>query len=224
MSYDIMPLFSKVFYKNTLDDIEDEQLENVREIIDEKEYMVSNFSDPDKHLDLTTSSVDFEIFVTDKRLKFIKDRILKEFYIFKNEVLRLDKLDFDITTSWVAKSQYGQVSGLHVHHNCFYSGVLYISTDKECGDIFFTDMSEGRFVFDNRIAEYNVFNAKAWRFTPVDKMIIFFPSEVNHKILRNYSHNTRYSLAFNIIPVGTVGEGDSQFQYVLYKDDDGEAS
>ena len=40
-------------------------------------------------------------------------------------------------------------------------------------------------------------------------MIIFFPIELFHKILKNNSDIIRYSIAFNMIPVGNIGNINS---------------
>ena len=40
-------------------------------------------------------------------------------------------------------------------------------------------------------------------------MIIFFPSDIQHKIAENKTNKDRYSLAFNFYPVGNIGVRDS---------------
>ena len=52
---------------------------------------------------------------------------------------------------------------------------------------------------------YNTYNSKSWKITPVNGMLIFFPSEVHHQILKNNSNIERYSLAFNLMPTGKIG-------------------
>ena len=61
-------------------------------------------------------------------------------------------------------------------------------------------------------SEYNIFNSREWRYTPTNGLLLFFPSEMHHKIEKNESNITRHSLAFNIIPIGTYGEGDSHYE------------
>ena len=43
--------------------------------------------------------------------------------------------------------------------------------------------------------------------------IVFFPSCMHHKQLKNNSQDIRYSLAFNFMPKGKTGRGDSVFNY-----------
>ena len=46
---------------------------------------------------------------------------------------------------------------------------------------------------------------------PNKNMLVLFPSYLKHKILTHESNIPRYSLAFNIVPVGHYGVGDSQY-------------
>ena len=62
----------------------------------------------------------------------------------------------------------------------------------------------------NAYYKYDVFNCVDYTIIPKTGTIIFFPSELNHKILINTSKLTRISLAFNFLPIGKVGDtGDS---------------
>ena len=127
--------------------------------------------------------------------------------------MRVEDLDFGITTSWLTRSKPEKTSHLHSHFNCAYSGIFYINVSPDSGDIYFENMIHRTFNYDEKICEYNIYNSKAYRWTPENKMIIFFPSDVYHKLLDNNSEIVRYSLAFNIVPLGTVGSFDSQFTY-----------
>ena len=48
-----------------------------------------------------------------------------------------------------------------------------------------------------------------WLIPPEEKKIILFPSYLEHSIVEHKEETTRYSLAFNIFPVGKYGVGDS---------------
>jgi uncharacterized protein (TIGR02466 family) len=125
--------------------------------------------------------------------------------------------EFQITTSWFTENEKNESSQWHNHNNCFLSGVLYLQTSKDCGNIIFDDFSHNR----NQllVKEYNTLNCKQFACEPEDGLILFFPSELFHKVEENKSERTRYSLAFNVIPVGVVGHpaGDS---HILTMDGD----
>jgi uncharacterized protein (TIGR02466 family) len=146
-------------------------------------------------------------------LKPLKQQILDEFTIFKNEVLRTEDLNFGISTSWATRSKPGKEAPYHYHSNCFYSGVLYINVAPNSGDICFKDFNAKSFHFDEKVKEWNIFNSRTHSWTPENRDIIFFPAEVYHQFLINNSDIDRYSIAFNIIPLGPVGTNDSQFTY-----------
>ena len=46
---------------------------------------------------------------------------------------------------------------------------------------------------------------------PHKNQLILFPSYLKHRICEQKSDKTRYSLAFNIVPIGGYGYGDSQY-------------
>tara|TARA_R100000306_G_C4371707_1_gene140286 strand:- start:1051 stop:1728 length:678 start_codon:yes stop_codon:yes gene_type:complete len=217
MDYSVVPLFSKVFYYNILEDISKEKLKEIKEYAENQEFKNSGtgsaYESEESGDDfLAESSTRFDI-LEDEQLGFLKDRILKEFYVFKNHILRVEDLDFGITTSWLARSKPNKTSHLHSHFNCFYSGIFYIDVVPNSGDIYFEHLIYRTFNYDEKVCESNIYNSKAYRWTPENRTILFFPSEVHHKLLVNRSDIDRYSLAFNIVPLGNIGVFDSQFSY-----------
>ena len=50
----------------------------------------------------------------------------------------------------------------------------------------------------------------SWTCTAKDNLLIIFNSLLDHEILENTSKHTRYSIAFNLLPKGTIGKGDAQ--------------
>jgi len=59
--------------------------------------------------------------------------------------------------------------------------------------------------------EFNIMNSNSWKIWPEKNLLVLFPSYLRHGVLKNKSNETRYSLAFNIVPVGKYGEGDSAY-------------
>ena len=201
---EIIPLFSKPFYKSELN-ISDDDLNNLKNIISKIEY---NKLDVD-YIDNVASLSKNNYILNEKPFLDIKNKICDEFKIFFNNNLHHVN-NFKMTTSWIAKSEPGQMSQYHNHSNCMFSGIFYIDTFENSGDICFTDFRDKRFSVDKK--NYNVLNSTSWTFEPKEKMILFFPSEVHHQILKNNSNNTRYSIAFNFIPIGKLAYGDSELE------------
>ena len=196
----ITPLYSKVFYTDTLI-IDDEYFNYVKQSVKNFEYKKTTN-------DIEKSSLindDFEIF--DKpQFQLLGDIILKTFISFTKEHLKISN-DFKVSSSWLTKTEPNHYSHYHRHNNCYYSGVFYIETNKDGGEIMFDNMTDERFML-NKI-EDNVYNTKNFTFKTKDKMIIFFPSDIHHKIAENKTNKDRYSIAFNFYPIGHIGDFDS---------------
>ena len=206
----ILTLFSKVFY-NTKLNLNDEELSILLEKI--KKYETSNsYEEYAKNHNLDRDKLVKGSIKQDVLNDFLnlKQLILNEFYNFKNNVLKYEKNDFKITTSWISKSLKGNRGEYHNHNNCMYSGIFYIQVNENSGGISFEDFSNRRFLLEN--TENNIYNCKEIIINPTKNTLIFFPSEVYHKVLLNNSNIDRYAIAFNLMPIGNIGREDSYFK------------
>jgi hypothetical protein len=61
----------------------------------------------------------------------------------------------------------------------------------------------------NEPSEWNIYNYQSFVIQPDKNLLVFFPSDLKHKINVYTGLKDRYSVAFNLIPVGTIGLGDS---------------
>ena len=131
-------------------------------------------------------------------------RIAKENLHYKN--------DFIINTSWMAKTDPGGYSQMHMHKNSFYSGVYYFDEyDNDSSALEFENPLTAYPDFQLIPTEFNIMNSNSWKIWPEKNLLVLFPSYLRHGVLKNKSNETRYSLAFNIVPVGKYGEGDSAY-------------
>ena len=203
MKHELYSLFPKLVYTNILEDIPDQQLYGIKNYLDNIQYHKIDNSNKNTCTSASKSNFIFK----DEKLFSLKERIMTEFNFFKNNILKYENNDFIFTTSWIAKSEKNETSEYHNHNNCMYSGIFYVNTDENCGQLCFENFADKRF---NLIpTEYNIYNCLNFNFKPKNKMIIFFPSELFHKILKNNSDIIRYSIAFNMIPVGNIGNINS---------------
>tara|TARA_E500000305_G_scaffold64056_1_gene51025 strand:- start:42 stop:665 length:624 start_codon:yes stop_codon:yes gene_type:complete len=144
----------------------------------------------------------------------IKKSLLDYFISFSSDVLGL-KCDFAISTSWMTKCQKGESCQFHSHANCFWSGVYYYGEKyDESSSLAF------KHPLNNYIENYGFtvypevatsYNKMEEIITPHKNGLVLFPSYLKHKILKHDSDIPRYSLAFNIVPVGNYGTGDSLY-------------
>ena len=198
----ITPLFGKAIYYKQLDI----DTEKIVSMIDapRKPFSIKH----DDYLDRKKTLYVLE----EEKFKFLKDIILGELHAYAHGEMKYVN-EFQITTSWFTHIDKEESSQFHNHQNCFISGVLYLQTSKNCGNIEFQDFNDDRFQLS--VYEDNIYNSKGWGYEPKDGIILFFPSEVRHRIGQNKSGHQRYSLAFNIIPVGLIGEETEDSHAIL---------
>ena len=198
----ITPLFSTPIYSCELNkQIVDRASSALKEL--EYENMDSIYSIPKEFYSLNKNVLD-----------------LPEYTLLKNEVmLGVDDYirgylgvpsgcEFYITNSWVNKIQPGGEGAPHDHSNSIISGVLYLDTKDNSGDLNIhkdhTSMIPfpSTFLMDHDF--YNIYNSTTWRFPPTQYKMILFPSSVMHSISVNDSDTIRWSLAFNTFIRGTI--------------------
>jgi uncharacterized protein (TIGR02466 family) len=200
---EIFPLFSKVVYvKQT-----NINCENILKTINEK-ASVSGIPNQitKKYLALVSNN---KKVLDQNKYKNLKKEVMKEFYHYAHDVLNYKNNKFKMTTSWFTKSNKNQESIYHNHNNCMFSGVLYLKINDNSGGINFTNYENFRFLLV--ATKYDTLNAKDFTIQPQTGTIIFFPSEMHHRILQNESNQERISLAFNFLPIGHIGtKYDSQ--------------
>jgi len=145
-----------------------------------------------------------------ERFPRIKKILLTEF----NKVMKdMDyDCDFRISTSWFVSIEKGQEGHPHIHKNSFYSGIYYYDEyDEDSAGIEFESPIATLSDFHLVPKNYNVSTSVSTAIKPQKNLLIFFPSYLRHKIQRHLGETSRYSLAFNIVPTGQYGCGDSSF-------------
>ena len=204
----VSPIFSKPLYSK-FTDIDTKKIVSMLEKYDfHDEY--GNTEPGVADMSLVSNNLHV---LDDNKFKFLKDKIMKEFYLYASDVMKYVN-EFEITTSWFTMSTKGQRSNFHNHSNCMISAVLYLQTNENSGDIAFQNYNNERYSLHTK--EWNIFNSPIWRLKPVDGLLLIFPAEVHHAIEENKSDTTRYSLAFNLMPTGLLGV-DSYYD-ILYPD------
>ena len=190
-------LFSKVLADDTLK-LSDEQYEIIDEVCNSLPFKLTG---NDKNANLTSEERD--VLKKDK-LNFLKRMILDKFNELNNEIFKYDN-EFIITTSWFTHTKNDKFGNFHNHSNSMFSGVFYFTDDNS--SIKFQNFNKNT-CFNIIPKEFNVYNSSSWEVKPPKGTILLFPSELYHYV--NISNNDRKSLAFNIVPVGEYGGGDSK--------------
>jgi len=134
----------------------------------------------------------------------LKDEIYSNVKNYLNNIMKL-KTDVQFTTSWATKTLPNGFSLKHMHHHSLLSGVYYPVGDEN----FSITFHKRKGFWGIPTIEDNSLNAD-WYNIKINKngVLILFPSHLDHSIARNLSEKTRYSIAFNTLPLGQVGTGD----------------
>ena len=121
------------------------------------------------------------------------------------------KNKFIMTTSWITNTGVGEKSHLHNHKNSFYSGVYFFDKtyDENIGNLCFENPVNDLTSFAVNFYAFHHLNSGLTKIMPEPKKLILFPSYLRHFVEINRSKKNRKSLAFNFVPVGQYGSGDS---------------
>jgi hypothetical protein len=151
-------------------------------------------------------------------------KILQHYFDrFKNEVLRYESTDFDISSSWFTKMEAGESTPVHNHRNCAFSGVFYLDDDYEDSsplNFHLDKLQQSSFLY-SLPSEWNIYNCLNYLLQPQPNLLVMFPSHIYHDFDGHKSASTRHSLAINWIPVNTFGFKDSRVTISINKKENG---
>ena len=185
-------------------------LNNSKKQIDEIIKVVSNIKTFKSYQNTPHSKGNLTYVSRDKnvldKLPKLKTKLYSKFIDFKKNIMAY-KNDFKITTSWISKTDKKQQSIYHNHKNSMYSGVYYPIVDEDSAPLLFHH--DDNVSFNLETTESNINNSSEIKVTPQSDNVIFFPSGLYHCIGEHLSNKTRYCIAFNLFPVGKLGDADS---------------
>lgn len=200
-NFEILPVFPSVIAANKVS----EDLSTLWNQVETLPFFRSNADDT--HLVYSSNNMKILDSMPD-----VKKILLRYFYEFKDNILKLSTTEFDITTSWITKTEPGGFCQYHCHKNSYYSAVLYPSktNSQGSGELLFTDVGiKNETLLINDPTEWNLLNSRRIVIEPDVNLLVFFPSSLRHRISKYTGIENRYSLAFNLFPVGKLGNGDS---------------
>jgi uncharacterized protein (TIGR02466 family) len=128
-----------------------------------------------------------------EEIKIHSRQFAKTFYS-KNEQI--------LNNIWFNINLYKDFNVSHNHSGDDISGIYYIKTPNECGNIIFEHPAKDLFDYyflnvENR-KEVNIYNARTWWFQSEVNMLYLFPSWLNHSVEINKNKTEeRISMAFN---------------------------
>tara|TARA_R100001132_G_C3261981_1_gene85854 strand:+ start:36 stop:662 length:627 start_codon:yes stop_codon:yes gene_type:complete len=114
---------------------------------------------------------------------------------------------YKILNSWTTKTLPNCMSQMHVHRNSWLSGVYYPEAHPSQSLTFSRNLPNTSFFGLDYDDPSNLYSCDEWNVQPQKDILLIFPSEIYHQINTNTSHKDRYSLSFNISPVGHFKKG-----------------
>lgn len=88
---------------------------------------------------------------------------------------------------------------IHDHANCLFSGVYYVKTPKDCGNLMFYDPREARTFYKPSVQSFTAYTADAIAHTAEAGLLLIFPSWLKHGVDPNLSDDDRVSVSFNYV-------------------------
>jgi len=138
----------------------------------------------------------------------LKTIILEQISVYVTHCLHV-KNRFRITTSWVTKHDKGDFAQIHSHKNSLLSGVYYLQTTENCGDIIFNRDSFLSESFMLDLSEPSYVNTIKYRVPVENGKLLLFPSTLKHGtqtlMLDDFE---RIAISFNVWPQGNIGGDD----------------
>ena len=156
-----------------------------------------------------TGNNDFRIL---KKYPKVKKILLEKFKKVAREKLGYSN-DFAISTSWITKIETGGEVQQHCHKNSFYSGIYYYDEyeQNKGGKLELQSPLINLRDFYLIPKDWNHSNSNVIEISPIKNLLVLFPSYLFHRVLTYHGTITRRSLAFNIVPTGSYGHGDSSY-------------
>jgi len=120
---------------------------------------------------------------------------------FAKGVLKINK-QVSMVNAWININYKGNSNQIHTHPRSILSGVYYVKTPKECGNIEFThpalDMMERDWCDIISNSELNYYNSHHWWLPSKANTLYIFPSWIKHLVKPNMSDEERISISFNV--------------------------
>ena len=143
---------------------------------------------------------------TDMHLKEEYQPLVNELYKMQHEIYQEEWLDRKpmLGNMWANINYSGGYNRPHVHPNCLYSGVYYVKTQPQCGELVVNDPRPGiQTMMPTR--KQGQPPKHLWReahIEPVTGRLIMFPAWLWHCVEENKSNDVRISVSFNFVQEG----------------------
>ncbi|HEY3787710.1 MAG TPA: 2OG-Fe(II) oxygenase family protein [Urbifossiella sp.] len=103
-----------------------------------------------------------------------------------------------LASCWANVNGKGASNAVHVHPQCFLSGVYYVQATAESGHLFFNDPRPAAIMIAPPITEFTPWTYQKVRYQPKPGRMLLFPSWLQHGVEPNRGELDRVCISFNI--------------------------
>ena len=138
--------------------------------------------------------------LSEPELENLRKKIDEEVYNFaKSLQIDFSKHGLKRINSWGNLQKKGNYVKEHRHNNTQFSGVFYLQTPENSGDIIFTTRNATwiNSYWEPSLTGYDDLNSFEKRFRPQQCGIFLFPAHLDHYVTPSHSEEERYSISFN---------------------------
>ena len=138
--------------------------------------------------------------LSEPELENLRKKIDEEVYTFaKSLQIDFSKHGLKRINSWGNLQRKGNYIKEHRHNNTQFSGVFYLQTPENSGDIIFTTRNATwiNSYWEPSVTGYDDLNSFEKRFEPQESGIFLFPAHLDHYVTPSNSNLERYSISFN---------------------------
>jgi len=137
-------------------------------------------------------------------METLKNELMLSIKHYAHNVLLIEEtIEPYITISWINFTEKDQFHHRHCHSNSYISGVFYIDVDEKKDFITFYNSRVPQ--IDPSVKENNMFNSNSWSFEAKNKLLLLFPSHLEHEVFIKEEDHIRISLSFNVFLKGNIG-------------------
>jgi len=144
-------------------------------------------------------------------ISHIKQEVDKKVKIYFHGICKYNyNAEPELSSSWAIVHHHKDHAQAHLHANSIISGIWYLKTPKNCGNISF--MRDVMTPFGNTLMfdqmECNNINSFDCEVEPKKDMMYIFPSILRHRVYSNQTKSPRIALAFNYFVRGEIRSED----------------
>tara|TARA_R110000823_G_C15676609_1_gene473741 strand:+ start:42 stop:614 length:573 start_codon:yes stop_codon:yes gene_type:complete len=121
---------------------------------------------------------------------------------FISEIIKVLKFNKDLKLKgyWYNINKKCSFNAPHTHaaNNIIISGVLYIETPKDCGNLVFNRNDPlSSLLYDKKVDDFNEYTSSNFTIIPKENFFVLFSSGLEHYVQPNLSNQERISISFN---------------------------